>query len=124
MSTSVLIVDDSIASRVLMRQMLETGGYECAEAPDGASAVALLRTSTVDVVVTDQWMPIMTGIELVRLIRADADLRDVPVLAVTTDVDTDRRDEILGAGASGFITKPFTTEEFLDAVGQLTGDRE
>jgi two-component system chemotaxis response regulator CheY len=117
-----LIVDDSNATRTLLRQMLAGVGYECVEAADGEAAVEVLGSTDVDVVITDQWMPRMTGIELLRAIRENVALHGLPVLAVTTDDDTGQQSDLISAGASACITKPFSPERLLAAVAQLTED--
>jgi two-component system chemotaxis response regulator CheY len=120
MGARVLVVDDAISSRGLVRIILENSGYECTEAVDGVQALELLRNKTFDLVITDHWMPNMTGIELVGRIREESDISEVPVLAITTDEDVRKCTEFMDAGATGCMRKPFGREGLLDAVQRLT----
>jgi len=107
----VLVVDDFRAMRRVVRVLLKEIGCESVEeAGDGASALALLRAGTFDVVISDIDMPAMSGLELLGAIKADAKLRRVPVLLVTAEA---RKDEIVQAvqsGAAGYLVKPFSRE--------------
>lgn len=85
------MVDDSISTRALVCRTLGQAGYEALEAADGEEALGVLIADSVDAVVTDQWMPNMTGLELIRALRARPDLAHIPILAVTTDSEAELR---------------------------------
>ena len=119
MSLRVLVVDDSISTRALIGRTLADAGHDVAEATDGLQALEALSDGTFDVLVTDQWMPNMTGLELVRAVRAHPLHSQLPILAVTTDAEEDVRDAVLAAGASACILKPFGPRELLHTVSQL-----
>lgn len=120
MSRRVMLVDDSIGTRGILKFTLKREDYDCLEAPDGAEALDMLRRDRVDCVITDYWMPNMTGLELVRAIRSDQKLRHLPVLVVTTDSHPDRKTELQEAGATGWIIKPFQPDDLLNAVRRMT----
>jgi len=107
--TRFLVVDDfSTMRRILCNLLKELGFMNVHEAEDGADALARLRAEKFDFVVTDWNMPNMNGIELLRAIRADANLKNLPVLMVTAEA---KRDNIIMAaqvGANGYVIKPFT----------------
>ncbi|MBI1390640.1 MAG: response regulator [bacterium] len=119
----VLVVDDSLTVREVERQLLVNHGYEVQTAVDGADGWNALRSSHFDLVVTDIDMPRMDGIELVRTIKADPNLRDTPVMIVSyKDREEDRRAG-LDAGANYYLTKSsFHDESLLGAVIDLIGD--
>lgn len=119
----VLVVDDSITVREVERGLLGLHGYVVDVAVDGAEGWNALRTGQYDLVVTDVDMPRMNGIELVKLIRADARLRDVPVVIVSyKDRDEDRLNG-LDAGADRYLTKgSFQDETFVQTVRELIGE--
>jgi two-component system, chemotaxis family, chemotaxis protein CheY len=104
-----LIVDDFSTMRRIVRNLLKEIGYNNAdEAEDGVVALAKLRGGKFDFVVSDINMPNMTGFELLAQIRADDNLKGLPVLMVTAEA---KKENILAAaqgGASGYIVKPFT----------------
>lgn len=104
-----LIVDDFSTMRRIVRNLLKEIGYNNAdEAEDGAAALAKLRGGRFDFVVSDVNMPNMTGFELLAQIRADAQLKDMPVLMVTAEAKKENILAAAQAGASGYIVKPFT----------------
>ena len=108
-STRFLVVDDFSTMRRIVRNLLkELGFVNVQEAEDGIQALAKLRSDTFDFVVSDWNMPNMTGIELLRSIRADAKLKHLPVLMVTAEAKRENIIEAAQAGASGYVVKPFT----------------
>jgi two-component system chemotaxis response regulator CheY len=108
-STRFLVVDDFSTMRRIVRNLLkELGFVNVQEAEDGVQALAKLRSDTFDFVVSDWNMPNMTGIELLRTIRADAKLKHLPVLMVTAEAKRENIIEAAQAGASGYVVKPFT----------------
>lgn len=107
----ILVVDDFSTMRRIIRNLLRDLGFSNAdEADDGSTALPMLKTGKYDFLITDWNMPIMEGIDLVRTIRADADLRELPILMVTAEA---RREQIVAAaeaGVNGYIVKPFTAQ--------------
>ena len=108
-STRFLVVDDLSTMRRIVRNLLkELGFLNVQEAEDGVDALKKLRSDTFDFVVSDWNMPNMTGIELLKEIRADAKLKSLPVLMVTAEAKRENIIEAAQAGASGYVVKPFT----------------
>jgi two-component system chemotaxis response regulator CheY len=105
-----LVVDDFATMRRIVRNLLKELGFtNIEEAEDGAVALQRLRGSAkFDFVVTDWNMPNMTGIDLLRQIRADESLRHLPVLMVTAEARKENIIEAAQAGANGYVVKPFT----------------
>ncbi|XZG69425.1 chemotaxis response regulator CheY [Chitinibacteraceae bacterium HSL-7] len=104
-----LVVDDFSTMRRIVRNLLKELGYSNVdEAEDGQVALHKLKNSSFEFVVTDWNMPNMTGIELLRAIRADDQLKHLPVLMVTAEAKKENIIEAATAGASGYIVKPFT----------------
>ena len=116
----VLIVDDFSTMRRIIKNLLADLGFNnTLEAEDGHSALAVLRRETVDFVVTDWNMPGMSGIELLRAIRADAALRGLPVLMVTAEAKREQIIEAAQAGVNGYIIKPFTAQTLEEKLGKI-----
>lgn len=104
-----LVVDDFSTMRRIVRNLLKELGFtNVQEAEDGVDALNKLRGEEFEFVVTDWNMPNMTGIELLKSIRADAKLKHLPVLMITAEAKKENIIEAAQAGASGYIVKPFT----------------
>ena len=104
-----LVVDDFSTMRRIVRNLLKELGFtNVQEAEDGVDALNKLRGESFDFVVSDWNMPNMTGIDLLRAIRADAKLKHLPVLMVTAEAKRENIIEAAQAGASGYVVKPFT----------------
>ncbi|MFA5371039.1 MAG: chemotaxis response regulator CheY [Sideroxydans sp.] len=108
-NTKFLVVDDFSTMRRIVRNLLKELGFtNVQEAEDGVDALQKLRSDPFDFVVSDWNMPNMTGIELLRTIRADAGLKHLPVLMVTAEAKKENIIAAAQAGASGYVVKPFT----------------
>ena len=104
-----LVVDDFSTMRRIVRNLLkELGFINVQEAEDGVEALKKLHAEAIDFVVSDWNMPNMTGIELLRAIRADEKLKHLPVLMVTAEAKKENIIAAAQAGASGYVVKPFT----------------
>ena len=116
----ILVVDDSLTSRTLERNILGGAGYEVEIAVDGEAAWALLGKQRFDLVVSDVQMPLCDGIELTRRIRRTDRLQNLPVILVTS---LDRPEDIAAGGSAGaneYIVKGrFDQQALLDAVSRL-----
>ncbi len=107
--TKFLVVDDFSTMRRIVRNLLkELSFMNVQEAEDGVDALAKLRADKFDFVVTDWNMPNMTGIQLLQEIRADPQLKHLPVLMVTAEAKKENIIEAAKSGASGYVVKPFT----------------
>ncbi|MEI6557154.1 MAG: response regulator [Rhodospirillaceae bacterium] len=121
MAKKILSVDDSASVRQMVTFALETAGYQTAQAADGKEALASLRTTPVDMIITDLNMPNLNGIELIRQVRALPGFKFVPILLLTTESDEGKRQEGKAAGATGWIVKPFNQDQLLAVVKKLLG---
>ena len=120
-----LVVDDFSTMRRIVRNLLKELGFQNVdEAEDGVAALSKLRGSQFDFVVSDWNMPNMTGIDLLKEIRADDNLKHLPVLMVTAEAKKENIVFAAQAGANGYIVKPFTAatlEEKLNKIFQKVG---
>lgn len=120
-----LVVDDFSTMRRIVRNLLKELGFQNVdEAEDGIVALSKLRGSQFDFVVSDWNMPNMTGIDLLKEIRADDNLKHLPVLMVTAEAKKENIISAAQAGANGYIVKPFTAatlEEKLNKIFQNVG---
>ncbi len=130
---TVLVIDDLLPNRVLLRKVLKSAGYAVAEAADGSEALAMLNSGSVtpDLVVTDIEMPVLDGIAFVESLRLlDGPLARIPVIAASGNADEAMREEALHAGADLFLAKPFDLSGLRRRIGALikesrsAGERE
>ena len=116
----VLVVDDASAMRRILRNLLyELGCKNVRDAVNGQVALDQLKMKRVDVVVSDWAMPVMTGIELLRAIRADETLKDTPVLMVTAEAKQENIVEALQAGVNSYIVKPFNAQTLQEKLNKM-----
>ena len=116
----VLLVDDSKMSRRHLRRLLEELGIErITEAEDGKQGLDVLKTETVDVVITDINMPVMDGIEFIKNVRATGNHQSLPILILTTETSQDKRDQGKAAGGTGWIVKPFDPEKLISVIHRV-----
>ncbi|MEO8038637.1 MAG: chemotaxis response regulator CheY [Betaproteobacteria bacterium] len=115
-----LVVDDFSTMRRIIRNLLKELGFtNVDEAEDGITALAKLRGADFDFVVSDWNMPNMTGIELLRNIRADESLKHLPVLMVTAEAKKENIVEAAQAGANGYVVKPFTAVTLDEKINKI-----
>jgi two-component system chemotaxis response regulator CheY len=107
----ILVVDDFATMRRIIKNILKQLGYDnVEEADDGANALKKLRASKFDFVVTDWNMPNMSGLDLVKAMRADEALKETPILMVTAEAMKENIVEAVKSGVNNYIVKPFTAE--------------
>jgi CheY-like chemotaxis protein len=99
--SKILVVDDELAQRQLLRRIFEQAGHEVSDAGDGAAALREVGESPPDLVVTDMMMPVMDGAELIRRLRCEAATAGIPILVASSDSQ-------LAEGADAVIAKPYS----------------
>jgi len=120
MQLKILVVDDFATMRKVVRNLLKQGGYEnIVEAEDGVTALKVLKSQKIDLVISDWNMPNMTGLELLKAVRADEDLKATPFLMVTAEALQDNVIAAVKAGVNNYIVKPFTAEVLNDKIKKI-----
>ena len=117
----ILLVDDEAAVRVTLRAILESQGYDCDEAEHGAAALALLQQEHFDLVITDNRMPVLNGIEFLKLYSQKPDPKP-PVIFFTGDISDAEKDLAMKLGARVVLQKPPNFGEIISAVQQAISD--
>jgi two-component system cell cycle response regulator DivK len=112
----ILIVEDNEKNMKLLRDILRHNGFATIEATTGGDGVRLAMAELPDLVLMDIQLPDIDGIEALRLIRANAALDAVPVIAVSASVMPDDQHKIVTSGFDAFVTKPINLKPFLDTV--------
>ena len=115
----VMVVDDSITMRKVTSRVLDNHSIEVMTAQDGVDAVEQLHDRVPDLMLLDIEMPRMDGYELLDHVRADARLRHVPVVMITSRAGQKHRRKARKAGANGYLTKPYQELELVEKVGDM-----
>lgn len=116
----ILIVDDFSTMRRIIKNLLRDLGFtNTQEADDGVTALPMLKNGDFDFLVTDWNMPGMTGIDLLKEVRADAKLVSLPVLMVTAEAKRDQIIEAAQAGVNGYVVKPFTAQVLKEKIDKI-----
>ena len=116
----ILIVDDFSTMRRIIKNLLRDLGFtNTQEADDGANAIPILQTGGIDFLITDWNMPGMTGIELLKAVRADSKTHNLPVLMVTAEAKREQIIEAAQAGVNGYVVKPFTAAALKDKIDKI-----
>lgn len=116
----VMVVDDMSTMRRIIKNILKQLGFvNVEEAENGQEALAKMRVGGFGFVISDWNMPVMSGIELLRAIRADETLKSIPVLMVTAEAQKENIIEAIQAGVSNYIVKPFTAEVLQEKMNKI-----
>jgi len=124
MSFNVLIVDDSNTMRAVIKKVISISGFkmdQCIEAGNGKKALDVLTDNWVDVIISDINMPEMNGFELLKKLKEDDLLKNIPVILISTESSNERMQDAFDMGAKGFIKKPFTPEAVKKILYEVIG---
>lgn len=115
----VLTVDDSRTMRDMLRLTLVDAGFRVVQANDGQHGLEVLEAEKPDLIVTDINMPVMDGFGFIENVRKQNAYRSVPILVLTTEVDTEKKARARNAGATGWIVKPFKPEKLVEVLRKV-----
>jgi len=119
-SIKILIVDDFATMRRILKNILKQLGFKnLVEADDGTTAWEVLEGQSIDLIISDWNMPKMTGLELLKKVRADSRYSKVPFLMVTAEAQKQNVIEAVQAGVSNYVVKPFTAEAISDKLEKI-----
>lgn len=118
-SMTALLADDSLSARNLLREALEKAGLIVTESKDGNDALQLANKHNYDLVLADLYLPKLDGIELTTTLRKHPDYTDTPILAISSNKASGKKEAIRDAGASGLIRLPITPDELLAVLKKL-----
>ena len=119
MSGKILVVDDSSTMRKIVMRSVRQAGFEIdefLEAGDGKEGLIVLGTNPVRLILSDVNMPNMNGLEFVKAVRANDSTKSIPIVMITTEGSEDMVNQAIGAGANGYIKKPFTPEKIKETL--------
>jgi two-component system, cell cycle response regulator DivK len=119
MSKLILVVDDYEDNLQILRDLLGSADFNVIERRNGEAALIAAKLHRPDLIVMDIQLPIMDGCEATRRIRSDPDLKSIPVIAVTSCVDTEEELKLRAAGCSAYVGKPYSPRQLLALIKQL-----
>ena len=123
MAKTILAVDDSTSIRQMVAFTLKSAGYTVIEAADGVEGLAKAKANAhlISLVLTDQNMPNMDGLTLIKTLRSQAEFIATPILMLTTESSDAMKSQGKAAGASGWLVKPFDPHKLLEVVKKVIG---
>ena len=122
MSKRILVVEDQEDNRQILRDLLGMAGYDMVEAHDGAEGVAKASEHKPDLILMDIQMPVMDGYEATRQIKANPELKGIPVIAVTSYALSGDEQKARDAGCNDYIAKPYSPRQMLAKVRGILGE--
>lgn len=121
MSKHILVVDDSPSIRQMVEMTLKSASYQVTTANDGQAALDLCQRNSYNFVLTDQNMPRMDVLTLIKSLRGLASYRTTPIIVLTTEASDSMKAQGRAAGATGWMVKPFDPKKLLDVAAKILG---
>ena len=114
----VLIIEDNELNRKLITSLLHLKNYQVLEAEDAETGIEMARKFVPDLILMDIQLPGMDGLTATRVLKNDIDLKNIPIVAVTSYAISGDEDKAIAAGCVGYITKPIETREFIKSISE------
>lgn len=121
MAKTVLAIDDSASIRQMVAFTLKSSGYEVVEAVDGMDGLEKAKGKTFNLILSDQNMPRMDGLTLIKSLRGMPQYKTVPILMLTTESSDAMKQQGRAAGATGWLVKPFDPQKLIEIVKKVIG---
>ena len=121
MAKTILAVDDSASIRQMVSFTLKSAGYDVVEAVDGQDGLDKAKTKSINLVLTDQNMPRMDGLTLIKSLRGMPQYASPPILMLTTESSDAMKSQGRAAGATGWLVKPFDPQKLIEVVRKVIG---
>ena len=122
MSKRILLIEDTEDNRQIVRDLLASAGYDLIEAADGAAGVAMAAKHRPDLILMDIQLPVMDGYEAARRIKADAQIKHIPIIAVTSYALSGDEAKAFAAGCDAYVAKPFSPRQLLAKIRELLAE--
>lgn len=116
MSKRILVIEDTEDNRRILRDLLTHAGFELIEASDGEQGIQMAAEHRPDLILMDIQLPVVDGYEATRRIKANPDLRHIPIIAVTSYALSGDEEKAAAAGCDGYIAKPFSPRQILAEI--------
>ena len=122
MNKRILLIEDTEDNRQIVRDLLASAGYDLIEAADGAAGVAMAAKHQPDLILMDIQLPVMDGYEAARRIKADAQIKHMPIIAVTSYALSGDEAKAFAAGCDAYVAKPFSPRQLLAKIRELLAE--
>lgn len=122
MKKKILIVEDNDLNLKLFRDLLDAHGYETFETKDGMQVLSLARNVRPDLILMDIQLPEISGLDITRRLKADSEVKDIPVIAVTAFAMKDDEEMILSAGCEAYMSKPISIPLFISTIQKFLNE--
>jgi two-component system, cell cycle response regulator DivK len=119
MNKTILVVEDQEDNRQILRDLLGSAGFRMIEAHDGQQAVTMALSEHPDLILMDIQLPLVDGYEATRSIKRDAELKHIPIIAVTSYALSGDEQKAREAGCDAYVAKPYSTRHLLAKIGQF-----
>ena len=119
MSKTILIVEDNDLNMKLLNDLLQAHGYSTLQTMDGRDVIKIARKHNPDLILMDIQLPEISGLEVTKMLKADDDLKSIPVIAVTAFAMKGDEEKIREGGCEGYIAKPISVPTFLDTISKF-----
>ena len=119
MSKTILIVEDNDLNMKLLNDLLQAHGYSTLQTMDGHDVIKIAREHNPDLILMDIQLPEISGLEVTKMLKADDDLKSIPVIAVTAFAMKGDEEKIREGGCEGYIAKPISVPTFLDTISKF-----
>ena len=119
MSKTMLIIEDDVVSRDLLRLVFEYDGFQCMEAENGAIGLTMLESQTFEIIILDNAMPVMSGLEFLAHVQREPQQSDTPIIMITGLLNPSIREKATKLGAYAIVEKPYDLGELRALVSQL-----
>ena len=119
MSKTILIVEDNELNMKLLNDLLQAHGYSTLQTMDGRDVIKIAREHNPDLILMDIQLPEISGLEVTKMLKADDDLKSIPVIAVTAFAMKGDEEKIREGGCEGYIAKPISVPTFLDTISKF-----
>ena len=116
MNRCILVVEDQEDNRRILRDLLTNSGYNLVEAEDGAQALTMAQHERPDLILMDVQIPVLDGYEVTRRLKADPELRVIPIIVVTSYALSGDESKARAAGCNAYVTKPYSTRQLLAKI--------
>ncbi|MGH2394095.1 MAG: response regulator [Candidatus Limnocylindria bacterium] len=116
------MIEDTEDNRQIMRDLLSNAGYDMIEAQDGAEGVAMAQSHRPDLILMDIQLPVLDGYEATRRIKADPELRAIPIVVVTSYALSGDEQKARAAGCDAYVAKPFSPRELLGTIREFLAE--
>jgi DNA-binding response OmpR family regulator len=120
MSKTMLIIEDDVVSRDLLRLVFEYDGFQCMEAENGAIGLTMLESQTFEIIILDNAMPVMSGLEFLAHVQRKPQKSDIPIIMITGLLSPEVRKNATKLGAYTIVGKPYDLSELRALVSQLS----